>query len=222
MAWLCITLWPVSNKATRIGSLAAFGVALVLLLVASWPRVWCRLSCLAVGLAFAVFLLWPATPLNPKLLRRDFVASLRRYEGIRYHWGGENFTGIDCSGLVRRGWVDAWVIRGLCDLNPSLIRQALRLWWHDFSASDLGEGRNGLTVPVAVSASINDLEYKTVVPGDLAVTTIGEHVMAYLGGRLWIEADPVAGRVITVKAPCQTNAWFNQKIEIVRLRDLAE
>jgi hypothetical protein len=52
---------------------------------------------LSVTLAFAVFLLLPATPPSPTLLRQDFIGSLRRYDGVRYHWGGENVAGIDCS-----------------------------------------------------------------------------------------------------------------------------
>lgn len=107
-------------------------------------------------------------------------------------------------------------------VDPGLVRQAICLWWHDFSASDLGNCRNGLAVPIAVSASINKLEYNLIAPGDLAVRATGEHVMAYLGGRLWIEADPIAGRVMIVEAPCRTNAWFEQKIRIVRVSGLPE
>ena len=43
------------------------------------------------------------THANAELLRHDFVTGLRHYEGVRYFWGGEGFTGIDCSGLMRRG-----------------------------------------------------------------------------------------------------------------------
>jgi hypothetical protein len=52
--------------------------------------------------------------------------------------------------------------------------------------------------------------------GYLAVTKGGEHVMAYLGDNLWIEADPLAHRVITVWAPSQRNAWFHGPMKIVR------
>jgi hypothetical protein len=40
--------------------------------------------------------------------------------------------------------------------------------------------------------------------------------MAYLGEKLWIEADPAAARVITVAAPSKTNAWFHGPMKIVR------
>jgi hypothetical protein len=101
-----------------------------------------------------------------------------------------------------------------------LVRQAIWLWWHDFSANDLGDVRNGHAVPIAAAASVNDLGYKSIAPGDLAVTADGRHVMAYLGDRLWIEADPIVGRVVIIEAPCRTNPWFEQKIAIVLLRGL--
>lgn len=53
-------------------------------------------------------------------------------------------------------------------------------------------------------------------PGDLAVTSNGIHIMAYLGDNRWIEADPGIRRVITVTVPANENNWFRIPVNIVR------
>jgi hypothetical protein len=78
-----------------------------------------------------------------------------------------------------------------------------------------------MTVPVLGTPSINELDHSRLFPGDLAVTKGGGHVMAYLGSNLWIEADPGAEHVITVSAPCKTNAWFGEPMKVLRWRVLA-
>ena len=55
-------------------------------------------------------------------LRRRYITALRRYEGTRYVWGGENGFGIDCSGFVRRGLIDANLREGVATLNPGRLR----------------------------------------------------------------------------------------------------
>ena len=65
------------------------------------------------------------------------------------------------------------------------------------------------------------MDQSQLLPGDLAVTRGGAHVMAYLGDHLWIEADPVVGRVITVTAPSHDNPWFYADMRIMRWRSLA-
>ncbi|MFN2599036.1 MAG: NlpC/P60 family protein, partial [Pyrinomonadaceae bacterium] len=51
-------------------------------------------------------------------MRRAYIASLESYEGTRYVWGGENSRGIDCSGLVRRGLINADFHEGVVTANP--------------------------------------------------------------------------------------------------------
>ena len=58
-----------------------------------------------------------------KTLRQKYVDSLVRYEGTKYVWDGENRLGIDCSGLVRKGLIDAAVRAGISTWNPRLIRR---------------------------------------------------------------------------------------------------
>jgi hypothetical protein len=173
---------------------------------------------LAVMFLAAVFLAMPARRAEPAALAVDYVQGLLRYEGVRYHWGGESPTGIDCSGLVRRGLVDAAFLRGLRTLDPGMVRLSLRLWWNDCTAKELGEGRG--TTPISVTPSIETLDHGGLQPGDLAVSESGLHVMAYLGGRRWIEADPDEQKVITVTVPGTGNAWFLQPMKIVRWKAL--
>ncbi len=63
-----------------------------------------------------------------------YVGNLKRYQGTRYLWGGENFIGIDCSGLIRRAIMDSYRDYGIRTLNGKLLRELLYLWWYDTSA----------------------------------------------------------------------------------------
>src|SRR5690606_26471369 len=93
------------------------------------------------------------------------------------------------------------------------------LWWNDCTASVMGEGGE-LTKVHAEARSVNEANAAALLPGDLAVTTNGVHVLAYVGDGRWIEADPGVGRVITLPVPEPRNAWFNTPVRIVRWRVL--
>ncbi len=60
-----------------------------------------------------------------------------------------------------------------------------------------------------------------LLPGDLAITENGIHVLAYLGGDEWIQAEPNLGAVIVLAAPSE-NIWYNQDVWIMRWADLAD
>ncbi len=182
-----------------------------------WPR--------AVFLAVAAFVLWvavaPGRPYDPEALRRDNVACLRTFPGTRYVWGGENRLGIDCSGLVREGMIDATMRRGVATLNPHLIRTSVWMWWHDCSAADLGEGYRGRTRLLFEATSLQATNYSRLLPGDIAVTEGGAHTMAYLGNRTWIEADPgepAGQKVITLRVPTSRNPWLQVPMRLLRWR----
>ena len=82
----------------------------------------------------------------------------------------------------------------------------------------MGKAHDGLTVHLLDTPSVNRLNHAKLLPGDLAVTSSGVHIMAYLGDQQWIEADPGVGRVITVASPTNDNSWFNTSMKIVRWR----
>lgn len=214
---VAILLFPVSSRMIRIATLALAFVVWFGLIALVWRRRWLRLSLLGITVAAGGFLSLPsrARPAT-ETLRSDFLERLQRYGGVRYYWGGENALGIDCSGLVRRGLMDAFFWRGVRTLDPGLVREALDMWWNDCTAAALGQHHRELTSFVLETPSVNALDHAKIQPGDLAVTSSGVHIMAYLGDARWIEADPGEGRVITVKAPSSDNAWFQTPMRIVR------
>jgi cell wall-associated NlpC family hydrolase len=128
-------------------------------------------------------------------LRRRYVGQLKSYDGVWYVYGGENHRGIDCSGLVRAAMFRSLLEESIFSANPALLRAALKLWWRDTNAIQLGKGANGLTAPKGDGSPIAMRAAQNLHPGDLAVTTSGSHVLAYLGGSSWIEADPDIMRV---------------------------
>lgn len=214
---VAVALFPVSNTITRAGSLILFFSVWFGLILLYWHCRPLRYSLLSITLLVGGFLALPARHLPAAAsLRSDYVAGLRRYEGVIYYWGGESPKGIDCSGLIRRGLIDALIYRGIRIFDPGLVRRAFSFWWHDTSAKALGQQHNGHTVHVLDTPSLNTLDHSKLLPGDLAVTRGGAHIMAYLGSNVWIEADPGVGRVICITAPSSAAGWLQMPMNIVR------
>jgi hypothetical protein len=214
---VALALFPASYRITRVATVVLSLSVWFGLIALGWRQPLLRILLLALTLLVGGFLVLPGRgTIDRDLLRQEYVRRLERYEGVKYYWGGESARGIDCSGLIRRGLIDALFWRGLRACDAGLVRRAFDLWWHDCSASALGESYNGLTTAVFQTTSINALDHARIVPGDLAVTTNGIHIMAYLGANRWIEADPLVSRVITVTAPSQENGWFDTPMRILR------
>ena len=210
-----VWLFPVSSGFTRASGVWLFLVVWFGLAALVWRMRIARFAMLSITAMGVIFLLLPGrTQRDEAALRSGYVAGLLRYEGDRYFWGGESPKGIDCSGLIRRGLIDSLFLRGVRTLDAGLVRHALWLWWHDCTARELGEG-HGMTTPLLETPSINALDHARISPGDIAVTANGLHVMAYLGGNRWIEADPDQQRVLIVSVPTE-NGWFRQSMKIVR------
>ncbi|MFB3882519.1 MAG: NlpC/P60 family protein [Armatimonadota bacterium] len=222
-------IWLALLIATAVNGLLlqGFGVARLLLLASIlilwvWGVVLVRkrrvLSAggIVAGLAVLGFLCLPGREVNPEQLRAVYTRSLRQYEGTRYVWGGESRLGIDCSGLVRQGLIDANLKLGASTLNPRPIRAALDRWWNDCSAKALQQGYRGFTQPLLQAESINDITHPSLRAGDIAVIGEGVHVLAYLGSGKWIEAEP-ADEVVIIGTPSQ-NAWFDRPVCVMRWR----
>ena len=213
---IVLFLYPINNRPLRI--------CLILSLIGLWTGCLCfgwrrriaRSVLLSCTLIVTGFLICPGRNHATERLRTAYIASLRSFEGTRYIWGGENKCGIDCSGLVRAGLIKASWQQGLETLNPRLVRYALSLWWHDSTAKALGEEYLNQTKHIDKTASINSLDQAKVLPGDIAVTVSGVHVLAYLGDGEWIEADPLLTKVIIVKIPAVKNPWFDEPVNIMR------
>jgi hypothetical protein len=173
-----------------------------------------------IAMLFTVALLAsPGREYSRRDLRSRYVAALQTYDATPYVWGGESRRGIDCSGLVRRGLIDANLRTGIATLNPTLVRTALSLWWHDASAKAMMEEYRGATRKLFSVSSLNALDDSQLMAGDFAVTSNGVHTLAYIGNKTWIEADPGPMRVIKVRVPSR-NAWFSMPMQIMRWREL--
>jgi len=219
--WLAVWLFPESTRLTRLAGVILLAAAWMGFIGLSWKwRAW-RAALLGISAAGVLFLLWPGhASHDPGALRAADLHGLARYGGTHYFWGGESPKGIDCSGLMRRGMIDGLFIQGCRRFEPALVRQSLDLWWHDCTAKELMDGYYNLTVPVLTTRSLNVLDHSRILPGDMAVTDSGVHVMAYVGDNRWIEADPGIGRVVTLTAPTPSNIWLSGPMKIVRWRVL--
>jgi hypothetical protein len=218
---VAVVLFPVSNRLSRWMAIILLGAIWIGGLILLWRRPILRWGLLLISAVAAGLLFGPSREFpSAQTLRPEYLASLRRYDGVTYYWGGENLRGIDCSGLVRRGMIDALFLRGIRTFHPGLIRESLSQWWKDCTASTLGKGLPPLTSHIMDAPSINALQPDQILPGDLAVTANGVHVLAYLGDSTWIEADPDLNRVIQVKVPAPGNSWFESPVRIVRWRNL--
>lgn len=171
----------------------------------------------------ALFFL-PGKSIKKEQLQENYLDNLKSYTHTRYVWGGENFLGIDCSGLVRKALIQATLKQGIQELNSTLLRSSIEMWWYDCSARSLRDEYREMTKRVFAAKNINSIISFQLKPGDLAVTSSGQHVLAYLGNQEWIEADPDLDirKVITVRAPSADNPWLKRPVYILRWRLLKE
>ena len=145
--------------------------------------------------------------------RELYIKNLRSFEGTSYFWGGENFIGIDCSGLPRKSLINSYFYTGQ-------LQKALSTWWYDSSAKALGENYRDYTKKIASFESLRKMDYTMLEAGDMAITANGVHVIVFLGDERWIQADPAQGKV-TIENPHTTkSSWFDVKVNIVRWTSL--
>jgi hypothetical protein len=218
-AWLTLTMWPVTYGVTRLAQCVLFAALFVSAWVLWWnARLtrWCLLCLVVIATAF---LCLPGRVPNPAALRLRYVAELQRFQGVRYIWGGENRFGIDCSGLARRAWINTLWREGVGSANPSLVRRAAFLWWRDASARALAAEHDGQTQRIKEYPSVFDVNPAELSPGDLAITSDGVHVLAFVGQDRWIEADPGERKVIILRAPDERlnpESWLRIPVTLVR------
>ncbi len=208
--------YPVNTGLVRLFLVTSipiiFGGATILL----WHHKKIRLIPAILLIVCLLPFLLPGKKVNRQILINRYVNNLSKYDGVPYVWGGEKFLGIDCSGLVRKGMINANLYEGICSLNPSCLRKAVELWWFDCSAKALMNNYRDFTQLRFKAESINKLDHSRLDPGDFAVTVDGVHTLVYLGNSQWIEADPGIGKVIIAIVPVNNNGWFDVPVKILK------
>ena len=221
---LTVVFWysPYVDFPIRVLTWSSLAVALLGAVIVYWHKPSVRWSLLGLYAAVILFLAVPLHhPVDRPALQANYCAALKSYLDCRYVWGGQGYFGVDCSGLVQKGMMDALARQGFTHGDSTLVRQSLSLYWHRTTAKVIGQGFAGRTVPVTTCLMLNTLDYSLLQPGDMAVTAGGDHVMAYLGNRTWIAADPGVGKVTTFTIPEKINAYFSTPMRIVRWKLLS-
>lgn len=208
---------PMRSTMIRLAMAALFFLIALGLLAITWKTKSVRYGLLALFLSVTVFVSLPYKPKRDvAALRSIYVSKLKGYDGTRYVWGGENHLGIDCSGLVRIALADALFEYGLRRMDPSAVRTGFYLWWHDSNAVDLGKAASVHTILLGDGALAKLSEGKNQLAGDLAVTQAGSHVLVYLGGDLWIEAEPAVEATHIFDLKGKFSYLADQEVRFVR------
>ena len=218
LAWLC----PVNGLRYRLILCLIGLLVLGLAMRWIWPRRRLRFVAAAFLIAVSALVFSPSRPVDAEDLRESYLDRLVSYRGVRYLWGGEGRLGIDCSGLPRRALRDALAWRSLVTWNGGLVREALRQWWFDASAKALAEGHGDYVVPLGNAGTVKEMSYEGLQSGDLAITVSGIHVLCYLGGDLWIQAEPEIRKVVVLNGRTDDNVWFDVPVKMYRWRMLTE
>lgn len=165
----------------------------------------------AIGLA-----LIPYRLSNGAQMRAAYTKALRSYEGVKFLSGGESRWGMDSSGLIRAAMMNACFAEGWQTKDLGLLRAAAALWWYDASIEEIGKGYNGRARVLISNTVLNTADYAKLQPGDLAVTTDNQQVLAYLGEKTWISTDlKTKQSVVTEKAP-SGETTFSATVNVLR------
>ena len=223
IAGICvIPLNPVNSKILKLALLGCIVGTWTGFTILGWSSKPLRIVALMLPFIGVIPFILPSGEIDPAELRQEYVRRMREFEGTKYFWGGESSHGIDCSGLPRRAFRDALLAYGSKHFNGRAFRAYIEQWWFDASAKALGEGYRSYTSPIGTIGTIQKMDYALLVPGDLAVTTSGIHVLAYAGDGQWIQADPGIGAVATLDGRMDDNDWFGAPVTTHRWQLLAQ
>lgn len=217
-----IPLNPVNSKLLKIAFLGCVSGAWLGLVILGWPKKPVRWFAFLLPILVAIPFSLPGGEIDSDELRKDYLRRMAEFEDTKYFWGGESARGIDCSGLPRRALRDALLAYGFRHFNGDAFRQYAGQWWYDASAKALAAGYRNYTSPLEVTGTIREMNHDTLVPGDLAVTTNGVHILAYVGNGMWIQADPSIGKVATLHGREDDNTWFKVPVTTHRWSLLEE
>jgi len=213
---------PVNSKILNLALLGCIGGVWIGSTILVWKRKHLRVAALILPLLGTIPFILPGGEIDVEELRQDYVRRMSEFEGTKFYWGGEGFRGIDCSGLPRRALGDALLAYGIRHLDGRAFRGYVEQRWFDANAKALGAGYRGYTTPIGTTGKIREMGYEALVPGDLAVTTNGVHILAYVGDDQWIQADPGIGAVATLDGHADDNAWFRMPVTTHRWQVLSQ
>jgi hypothetical protein len=216
--WLVLLIQPENRGILRLAVLVLFLGQLLGGLALFWKRKPVRFGIIVLIVLTSLPLALPSRAVDPARLREAYIDSLKPYDCTTYICGGENRIGIDCSGLVRRGFICAALKQGLAEFNGSLVRKACELWWYDASAEAMRDEYRGDSVVLFEAPGLNTLDHGKLLPGDFAVTRNGVHTLVYIGDNRWMQADPGRGRAQYETIPVHDSGWFSTPVVLLRWR----
>lgn len=211
-----LILNPVNSTILKLAFLGCCFSAWLGVLLIVWRWRGLRIALFSVPVLLAIALCLPARGIETEKLREDFVERMLGYEGTRYYWGGENGKGIDCSGLPRRACREALFQYGTKNFDGGALRKSVANWWFDASARAMAAEYRGETTALNLSGMISQMSYDELIPGDLAITEGGAHMMAYAGDGRWIQADPGLCIVALQHGKDDANGWFDVPVNFFR------
>jgi len=217
---ITMLIFPIGIGILRLGIIFGFILLWSIGIGLFWEKIYLRVIFLSIAMLVAIITIIPGHNANPKQLQEEYIHSLLGYENVRYIWGGENKLGIDCSGLVREGFVSANIKVGIKTLNPRLIRRAFFVWWYDCSADALGKNYKEMTTLVLKANSMDELDYSNIKPGDIIVAAKGFHTFAYIGDKVWLEANPDNGKTLKKSSEVKAKEWKGVPLKIVLWSEL--
>ncbi len=217
---LLTLLHPVNRASLRIAGIVGICLVWVSLLIKCRRKSTPSVILLALPVVLTIYLVIPVRVSDHQALRSAYLEELEKLDGTRYVWGGESKLGVDCSGLPRLALRQAHCRRFFSTGNPGHARAWLNSWWFDSSADALANDYRGFTWPVDVEGTLQDIDPKTINPGDLAITENGVHLLVFLGDGKWIQADPGPNKVLIQDPKVDSSGWFKMKSTIHRWREL--
>jgi hypothetical protein len=89
------------------------------------------------------------------------------------------------------------------------------MWFFDSSALALRDGYGNNTQKLGELESIQSGTEMSLLPGDMAVTENGKHILVYVGNDHWLQADPSLGAVVLLHKKAK-NGWFKTPVFLLR------
>ncbi len=168
------------------------------------------------ALAFALFLvaiqavsaLVSAPPLLGKAgssARQSVTRAAESYLGTPYRFGGTSKSGIDCSGLVYRAF-----LQGTGFKVPRTV-DTLARWVLPIPFSDLAPGDLVFFTLNASSGNISQAAFKQIsIPQNVAYLSKADHVGIYLGDGLFIHSASSGSKTGVIKSSIHEESWSHR------------